>query len=116
MFSKQVYSIVFALLCITAYTNAQCTYYTLTSGQTFTSISNGATTLINDLINMNPTVNSNTAGSGTTICIPTATYSSYNLGTGGTTSGCTYYTMTAGQTFASLSGGSTTLQNALISR
>jgi len=57
-------------------------------------------------------VNPNAPTVGTQICIPSAYYSSYNFNT--VTTSCTsYYTIKAGDTFYSLSGGNSALISAL---
>ena len=90
----------------------QCTYYTLQNGETMSSISNGDGNLFMGLINSNPTINFNTATTGTSVCIPTASYSSYKL-TGSTASTCTYYTVKSGDTFSTLSNNNAALISAL---
>ncbi len=90
----------------------QCTSYTLQNGETMSSISNGNSNLFMALISANPTINFSTATTGTTICIPTATYSQYLLSTD---TGCTAYTLNSCQTFSSISSGNSNLYNALVS-
>ena len=91
--------------------HGQCTSYTLQNGETMSSISNGNWNLLSALISANPGVNFSTATTGTTICIPTASYSQYLLSTG---SGCTYYTLNSCQTFSSISSSNSNLYNALV--
>jgi LysM repeat protein len=88
----------------------QCTYYTLQNGETMSSISNGDGNLFMGLLNANPSINFNTATTGTQICIPTATYGSYKLTAA---SSCTYYTVKSGDTFSTLSNSNTALISAL---
>ena len=109
--------VISAWSCLFAMTHAQCTFYTLQSGQTLASLSNGNPTLFNLLVANNPPVNGNYAyAPGTTICIPSASYSSFNFGTSSNTAAasCTFYTIRSGDSFYSLSNGNTALISALV--
>ena len=90
----------------------QCTSYTLQKGETMSSISNGNSNLFMALINANPTINFSTAAAGTTICIPTATYSQYLLTS---STNCTYYTLNSCQTYSSISNSNSGLILMLVS-
>ena len=99
--------------------NAACTYYTVKAGDTFSrlffveplqykysayiasflSLSNGNVALISYLSAANPYVNPTSLTAGSSICIPTCYYSSYNFNSATATS-CTYYTVKAGDTFS----------------
>lgn len=85
-----IFSASFLLTCLTIAINAQCTSYTLQNGQTMSSISNGNFNLFAALVSANPAINFSVATTGTIICIPTATYSQYNLVQ---ISSCTSYTV-----------------------
>ena len=56
------------------------------------------------MISSNPGINSNALTVGITLCIPTSSFSSYNLN-----SGCTHYTLKENETFKSLSNGNEAL-------
>ena len=92
--------------------HGQCTSYTLQKGETMSSISNGNSSLFIALINANPNINFSTATTGTTICIPTASYSQYLLST---STSCSYYTLNSCQTYSSLSNSNSGLILALVS-
>jgi hypothetical protein len=111
-----IFVVISAWSCLFAMTHAQCTLYTLQSGQTLASLSNGNPTLFNLLVANNPPVNGNYAyAPGTTICIPSASYSSFNFGTSSNTAAsCTFYTIRSGDSFYSLSNGNTALISALV--
>jgi hypothetical protein len=110
-----IFVIIFAWSCLLAMTHAQCTFYTLKSGQTFASLSNGNSALFNLLVSNNPPVNGNYAYSpGSTICIPSASYSSFNFDTSSNTASCTFYTIRSGDSFYSLSNGNSALISALV--
>jgi hypothetical protein len=110
-----IFVIIFAWSCLLAMTHAQCTFYTLKSGQTFASLSNGNSALFNLLVANNPPVNGNYAyAPGSTICIPSAYYSSFNFGTSSNTASCTFYTIRSGDSFYLLSNGNSALISALV--
>ena len=49
-----IFSTIFLWACFATMAHAQCTYYTLTSGQTFVTLANGNTNLFNQLTAYNP--------------------------------------------------------------
>ena len=90
-------------------TTGCASYYTIKSGDTFYSISNGNSALISALTAANPSVNPSALTVGQSICIPATSAGSYNTYSSGTSTGCTYYTIKSGQTYYSLSNGNSAL-------
>ena len=88
--------------------NSGCTSYTVKACDSFSSLSNGNTNLINILSASNPGVTGSALTVGSTICIPSCYYSSY-----ATNSACTYYTVKPCDTYSSLTNGNTALQSYL---
>jgi len=74
-------------------------------------LSGGNSALISALTAANPSVNPSALTVGQQICIPSTTAGTYSI-SGGSSSyanGCTYYTIKSGQTYYSLSRGSSAL-------
>jgi len=111
-----VYTTTYPVIYTTAL--ACSSYYTIKSGDSFYSISNGNSALMSALAAANPTVSSSNLAVGQAICIPSG-YSGWNLYATAapvivTQAACaSYYTIKSGDTFYGISSGSQALIAAL---